>query len=488
MSDFTFLEQIYQPAIVLSSSYEILYANQYAKNRFLTMANLNLEIGKHFLSIFEESEFKVFGKQLVQLLDDFQRRRINEHNYRFHVENLISMQVCFRKNYQEDIGDYWVITAVNITKPLKEEQNIQKRYQEQLDVFKILFDMAPVGIGIKDFEGGFYKVNQGLVDMSGYSKIELMELPQEKIFPAYNIEKESELIKAMIESKHRSFRRESILITKTGDTRIVLETINIVRDENNEPFIVIVSYQDITEEKELQKLLIESRKMEELGKLAGGIAHDFNNMLLPVTLCSDIALQELSQMDLVHQPNLIKIQNYIQKISVSAQKAKTLIQKLFQYSQTGKYDTVVLDLREEIEKAMELIYLQKPPNIDIHLNIEEGDYKIMGESIWIEQILDNLVINAFHSMKFKPQGNVYVRLHQKGNKAILMVEDEGYGIEDKDLEKIFQPFYTKKNEKEGTGIGLTIVKAMVEKMNGNITVTSHVGKGTNFQIVFPLQN
>lgn len=488
MSNFEFLEFIGQPALVLDESLTVLYANEYAKNRFETIANLDLDEGVSFYDVFKNSDYNAFGKELVDLILELNHLNQNLYTKRIDISFEFSMQLSFKKNVDPELGNLWFITGMNISKQVKENRKLQMRYKEQLDVFKILFDMAPVGLGIKDFEGGFYKVNQGLCNITGYAKEELLILPIDKLFPDYKKEKEELLIKDLIQKKNESFRQEKIIRTSSGDIKVVSETINVVKDEMEHPFLVIVSYLDITEERKLQRQLIESRKMEELGKLSGGLAHDFNNMLLPVTLCSDIALQEMQSMDLTEYPNLIRIQSYLEKISVAALRAKTLIQKLFQYSQSGVYELIPIQMDKEIRKTIEILKLQKPQNINIQLEIQNGEYPVLGESVWLEQILENLVVNSFHSMKFKKVGFVFIRLYNDSGDVILEVEDQGVGIEEDDLDKIFKPFYTNKSSQEGTGFGLIVVQTIVQKMSGRLIVNSKPGEGTLFQILFPKLN
>jgi len=488
MTKFQILDEIGQPAIVLSADFRVLYANQYAKSRFYSIAGIELKENACFQDLFTGSKYGSIGFFFIDLIQKLNENKIEQHTQRFTIDNSLSLQVCFKKNESEELGSYWVLTSVNITKQIFEDELTIKRYQEQVDVFKNLFDMAPVGLGIKDFEGGFYRVNQSLCEITEYTKDDLLALHPSIIFPDYNLERETELYNRILESESKSFRQERTLITSSGKKKIVSETINIVRDEYNHPFLIMVSYQDITEERELQRMLFESRKMEELGKLSGGIAHDFNNMLLPVTLCSDIALQELETLDLSDFPILIRIKTYLEKISIAAQKAKTLVQKLFQYSQTGKYELIPIYMEKEVSNAIDLLLLQKPVNIQIRFEKEEGSFPILGEPLWIQQIVDNLVVNSFHSMKFRESGVVTVRLFSDFGDVVLEVEDDGSGIEDAELNKIFTPFYTKKNASEGTGMGLTIIQTIVHKMNGKIQVYSRPGVGTIFQVLIPKWN
>lgn len=488
MSELSFLEFIGQPSIVLDERFNILYANEYAINRFQIRANLSIGKGVSFTELIQGSNYEPIGRKIVELIQFLNSEQKDLHTQRIDISPELSMQISLKKSFHEKYGTFWILTGLNVTSQIEEDRRVQIRFKEQLEVFKILFEMAPVGLAIKDFEGGFYKVNKGLCDITGYTKDELLAINQGKLFVEHTPNREEALINELIEHNSNIFHSEKKIRTADDRIRIVSETINIIRDETDQPYLVIVSYQDVTEEKHLQKKLLESRKMEEIGKLSGGIAHDFNNMLLPVTLCSDIAIQQLNSLAQPLDENLIKVRQYLEKISISAQRAKSLIQKLFQYSKSGIYELKPIFLEKEIEENFIQINKDKPSNIKLTLDLSPGEYPVLGEKLGIQQILDNLVTNAFHSMKFSESGIVAIRLFEEFDEVILEVEDSGSGIRDEELEKIFIPFYTKKDTSEGTGFGLSIVQTIVHKMNGKLRVYSKPGTGTVFQIQFPKWN
>jgi PAS domain S-box-containing protein len=484
MIDFSFLNLIGQPALAIDLTLKILGINNHAKKRFLEIARVNIQENDNLTNKLQNSSFQEIYNIFLQLIKKMNNEQIETINHQLFLTADLSIQLNIKIN-KIDNFIFYLITSSNITQRANNSTKLKIRYEEQLEVFRNLFDLAPIGLAIKDLEGGFFKVNQGLSHITGYSKEEIINLPLITIFPNSNNEREKNLISALISQKEDNFKTEREILKVDGDKIIVLESLHLIRDELDQPYLCIVSYQDVTEERNLQKKLIESRQMEELGKLSGGIAHDFNNMLLPVTLCSDLALQEINKLKLPLSNEILKFQNYFRKISTSALRAKILIQKLFQYSKTGIYELIPLKLEDEILKIYNRLKLETPAHIKLNLKINDNDLPILGEALGLEQVVDNLVINAFHALTYLESGIVTIRIFEDFNDAILEIEDNGSGILEEELQSIFTPFYSGQNSSKGQGMGLIVVQTIVYKMNGKLKFYSNPGKGTIFQISFP---
>ncbi|NCN10644.1 MAG: PAS domain S-box protein [Leptospira sp.] len=484
MIDFNFLNLIGQPATAIDSSLKILGINDYAKKMFLDIARIKIQENDNLTNKLQNSSFQEIYKIFLQLIEKMNKEQIESINHQVFLTAELSIQLNIKINTVEN-STFYLVTASNISQQVNRSTKLKIRYEEQLEVFRNLFDLAPIGLAIKDLEGGFFKVNKGLSEITGYTKEEIVNVPLNKIFPNSTIQREMNLISELISQKEDNFKTEREILKMNGDKIIVVESLHLIRDELDQPYLCIVSYQDITEERNLQKKLIESRQMEELGKLSGGIAHDFNNMLLPVTLCSDLALQEIEKINLPLSNDILKFQNYFRKISTSALRAKILIQKLFQYSKTGIYELTPLKLQDEILKIYNRLKYEAPSHIKLNLEIIDKDLPILGEALGLEQVVDNLVINAFHALKYLQSGIVTIRIFEDFNDAILEIEDNGSGILEEELQRIFTPFYSGQRSSKGQGMGLIVVQTIVYKMNGKLKFYSNPGKGTIFQISFP---
>jgi nitrogen-specific signal transduction histidine kinase/ActR/RegA family two-component response regulator len=249
------------------------------------------------------------------------------------------------------------------------------------------------------------------------------------------------------------------------------------------------------EKKELKERLVRSQKMESLGLLAGGVAHDLNNVLSGIVSYPDLLLMDLPEDSPLRKPILT-----IQK---SGQKAADIVQDLLTLARRGVSITEVLSLNEMI-----LDYLKSPeyhqllnynPALSVETNLENALLNIKGSPIHLKKAIMNLVSNAAEAQS--SCGKIVISTYNKyidmpikeyeeireGDYAVLEVADNGTGIADEDLSRIFEPFYSKKvMGRSGTGLGMAVVWGSVQDHNGYINVESTVGEGTTFYLYFPV--
>jgi two-component system, cell cycle sensor histidine kinase and response regulator CckA len=234
--------------------------------------------------------------------------------------------------------------------------------------------------------------------------------------------------------------------------------------------------------------------MESLGLLAGGVAHDLNNILSGIVSYPELLLLEL--------PDGHKMRRPIEIMRESGLRASAIVQDLLTVARGVAVAKEPINLLAIIED-----YLQSPeckmiedyhPGISIMTNLVTDTSNIMGSRVHIRKILMNLVSNSFEASK--PPGHVTISLSnrqidalsrgdsdiEEGEYVMLTVADQGKGISNEELEKIFEPFYSKKvMGRSGTGLGLTVVWNVVQDHNGYISV-SNTDQGTQFFIHFPV--
>jgi len=245
----------------------------------------------------------------------------------------------------------------------------------------------------------------------------------------------------------------------------------------------------------LEVQLQRAQKMEAIGTLAGGVAHDLNNILSGIVSYPELLLLDLPEDSSFRKPLLT-----IQK---SGQKATAIVEDLLTLARRGVAVTDVVNL-----KAIISDYLKTPefnelkifhPNIQFEVNLDKDLLNILGSPIHLTKTVMNLICNAAEAM---PDGgktvistsNQYIDRPIKGyddvnegDYVVLSVIDSGVGILPEDLERIFEPFYTKKvMGKSGTGLGMAVVWGAVKDHNGYIDVQSAEGKGTTFKLYFPV--
>lgn len=290
------------------------------------------------------------------------------------------------------------------------------------------------------------------------------------------------------------------LVTSKGEERWIEGLgVEIKYDEKSAD---LVTLRNITKrkraEEERQKIenqLEHAKKMESLGALAGGVAHDLNNVLSGIVSYPELLLMQLPEDSPLRKP--------LTTIQKSGEKAAAIVQDMLTLARRGVAVTEVVKLNDIVSE-----YLQTPeceklksfhPGVKIETNLEENLLNIMGSPVHLSKTAMNLISNAAEAM---PDGgkiivstqNRYISEPVKGYDDIkegdyvtLAVFDTGIGISAGDMEKIFDPFYTKKvMGRSGTGLGMTVVWGTVKDHNGYIDVESTEGKGTTFTLYFPV--
>ncbi len=259
----------------------------------------------------------------------------------------------------------------------------------------------------------------------------------------------------------------------------------------------VVTMTDIThrlqieEEKvKLEKQLLQSQKMESVGRLAGGIAHDFNNMLSVIMGHAELALMRTNEPDRLHA-NLLQIRN-------AAERSADLTRQLLAFARKQTIAPQILDLNETVEGMLKM--LKRLIGEDIQLNWYPASnlWLINMDTSQIDQILANLCVNARDAISGigkitietvnKYLGDDYCAQHEgyiAGEYIRLTVSDNGSGMDKETLSNIFEPFFTTKGIGEGTGLGLATVYGIVKQNNGFINVYSEPGSGTSFSIYLP---
>ncbi|UCH23039.1 MAG: response regulator [Deltaproteobacteria bacterium] len=252
------------------------------------------------------------------------------------------------------------------------------------------------------------------------------------------------------------------------------------------------------EKRELEIQLQRAQKMESLGTLAGGVAHDLNNILSGVVSYPDLLLTDLSEESPL-RPALLTIKK-------SGEKAAAIVQDLLTLARRGGLSiSKVVNINSIIEDYFKSAEFEKlkayHPKVVFDVELKNDLLNIMGSSIHLSKTIMNLISNAAEAM---PEGGTIrvftriseVRTLQKGFMniapgcyATVEITDEGIGIAHHDLERIFEPFYTKKvMGRSGTGLGMAVVWGTIHDHNGYIDVRSTLGKGTTFMLYFPLTN
>jgi ligand-binding sensor domain-containing protein/signal transduction histidine kinase len=229
---------------------------------------------------------------------------------------------------------------------------------------------------------------------------------------------------------------------------------------------------------ERNKQLVMVQKMELLGILASGAVHDLKNLLAIIIGYSKIAVQHADQKDEKIKP--------IENIKSTALTAVQVVKQILAFTRQTYDKTIVVNLPDLLEDVLEILKVTTPAEVKILWEAPKEEVRLYISPTKFQQAVMNLCLNAVQAMP--GEGKLNIRLYKakdRENQVILEVSDTGIGIEKGNLGKIFDPLFTTKEPGKGTGLGLFVVKQIVDEYKGKIEVRSKPGEGTTFKISFP---
>ncbi len=232
----------------------------------------------------------------------------------------------------------------------------------------------------------------------------------------------------------------------------------------------------LQERERLQDQLRQAQKLETVGTLAGGIAHDVNNQLTAILGQLELGLERVEP---GHPTG-----RHMQRASEAARRCAETTRALLAFSRPSQPELVPMNLNEVVREALILLTRAIKGHVHLSDDVAPNLPMVLGDRVQMEQVLVNLVLNARDAL---PAGGTIVvgtRLGADGD-VELFVQDNGVGMTPEVQSRIFEPFFTTKGPGSGTGLGLAMVKGLVDAHQGRITVTSAWGRGTTFTVALP---
>jgi len=375
---------------------------------------------------------------------------------------------------------------LDITEKKKADRELRKS-EERL---KAIFNASPDPIVVYNNQGYPEYINDAFASCFGWHLNEL----KNQLIP-FVPEDQKKITKLKIKEIYKSgnpVRFETKRLSKNGAIIDILLSAAIIKSIKGINNGLVVNLKDITGRKKLEAQIQQTQKMESIGTLAGGIAHDFNNILFPVLGHTEMLLQDIPEDNPIH--------NNLKKIYAGANRAKKLVKQILTFSRQEESELKLTKIQPIVKEALKLIRATVPTTIGIKQDIQPDGGIIKADPTHIHQIVMNLTTNAYHAMEetggelrvivkevnFDEPGQINPDV-SPGVYACLKVIDTGAGIDKELTDKIFDPFFTTKKVGKGTGMGLSVVHGIVKSMNGFIKIFSEPGKGTEFNVYFPVE-
>ena len=300
----------------------------------------------------------------------------------------------------------------------------------------------------------------------------------------------------------RALAGEEFTVTgEYGDHRVVPELstyemkFNIMRDEDGRQTGAFATLSDVTDRvraeaayRQMQETLRQSQKMEAIGQLTGGVAHDFNNLLTPI----------IGGLDMIQHNTALTARELrlIDGALHSAERAKTLVQRLLAFARRQPLETRAIDLERLVDGMADLVASTSGPQIRIKTEIGEGLPPALADHNQLEMAILNLCVNARDAM---PDGGTLTIAAKAGKPPssnaehlvpgdyiCLSVVDTGTGMDEETLRRAVEPFYSTKGVGKGTGLGLSMVDGLASQLGGTMKISSRQGFGTRIDLWLPV--
>ncbi|MCW8987597.1 MAG: response regulator [Gammaproteobacteria bacterium] len=364
-----------------------------------------------------------------------------------------------------------------------------------------IMDNSPALIYVKDLNGRFTFINKRCETIFELKREEFQGKTSHEIFSTDVADEmqnnDMDVLKTghILESEERIPLRDGMHIYRSVKFPLY--------DDNENIYAVCGISTDISAhikmEKEkyyLEHQLNHTQKMQSIGQLTGGIAHDFNNLLAVI-----LGYTELSQ-ELFAKDNEV-LNSYLNEIYTAGKRGRELIEQMMIFSRKDRNKEILapMKLDSTVEQTINMLRATFPTNIIITTSIDKNIPQVKSNSSLITQIVMNLCINAKDSMDKDGELDIALNVESmdkqrcnschenfSGEFVVINIKDNGKGMAEDILERMFEPFFTSKNLGEGTGMGLSVVHGVVHKLGGHIVVISHVAEGTHFKIALPVSD
>lgn len=378
-------------------------------------------------------------------------------------------------------------------------QEGENELRRAVSVLSATIESTTDGILVVDDDRSITRFNQRFV--------ELWQIPEELLVTRNDKELIECFLKQLVDPASFLSRVDGLFANPTAESSDELKFKDgRIFERYSRPQVVegvtvgrVWSFRDITARRQTEQAqrqaesqLQQAQKLESIGTLAGGIAHDFNNILTGMINYVTLALHECP-------PNLSKVRDYLSPVVSGGNRAKELVRQILLFSRSEKTVRQPLLCQNVVKEALSLLRSTIPAAVEIRTEIDSQAPCVLADGTQLHQVVTNLGINAAQAIG-DAGGMIKIRLQQTrvdqamiaelpdlkpGHHIRIEVSDNGPGMAPEVLSRIFEPFFTTKKVGEGTGLGLSVARGVIQDHQGAIRVRSEVNQGTTFELFLP---
>ncbi len=366
-------------------------------------------------------------------------------------------------------------------------------FTDSNDFYRSVFNNLSIGIYMMDLSGKIISANPYMCKILEFSEKELQMKTCFNLTHPDDLETTQNNLNRLLEGNLENISFSKRFLRKNGDHFWTSVGVFLNRNSENTPQFFISHIKDISREKELESQLRHAQKTEAVATLAGGIAHDFNNILSSILGNAEFAVRHELKDD---APGAYSVRQIIK----AAKRASFLVKQILTFSRRRKPELAQISVNPIVKEITKLLKKTLPANIEIRLSLKNQSDILMADPVNVHQILMNLCTNAAEAMQEKG-GKLEILLENTDQNDIdplnmpqgpsskflkIIVRDDGIGMPPEIRERIFEPYFTTKSMKKGTGLGLPVVYGIVEDLKGAVDVESKQGEGACFTVILPL--
>jgi PAS domain S-box-containing protein len=380
---------------------------------------------------------------------------------------------------------YYEGSLEDITEKKKVEHELGRLHQFN----KAIIENAPVAIFTIDMNGKFMSVNPALATLSGLG----LEV-EEKLVGFNWLQNPFTVRCGLAEYIRKGLEGEPFqlwdfaFMTYRGDRNIFINFNGVPlkgKDGDIEGLLCII--EETTERVMTRAKLMQEVKMSAIGRLAAGIAHELNNPLGTLVAYAERASNYLESVgkDFPEHFALEKLRGYLNIIDEEAFRCKRVVSDILSVPKKEGMEIIQVDIERILDKILERLSVDNT-NLTVAREATVSLPSILGDSRVLRQVFVNLINNAVDALEGRMDAKLWIRTALKDDMVVIEVEDNGIGIPDTIIDKIFEPLFTTKESKKGIGLGLSLCHDFVKSMEGTIKVESKPGFGTTFIVSLPI--